>query len=151
MSFLRIMRIALRMLLGGTFLYAAATKLPDMAGFAQVIGGFGLMPVSLLSPVAVLLVGLELLTGAALLAGVRLAVPVAAAQLLLFMAVLGWGMHLGLDVDCGCFGPADPEGDFYHGMDQALWRDAALLAACALLWRLSGRGDERQNKAMQLS
>lgn len=135
----RLLTYCLRLLLAATFLYAGATKLPDMAGFASVIGGFGLVPAPLQLPAAFLLVALELATGVALLTPWRGAVLLCAAQLVLFMGVLGWGLHLGLDTDCGCFGPGDAEGNYYHSMNAALLRDAALLVACAVLWWLSGR------------
>lgn len=134
-----LLRYCLRLLLAATFLYAGVVKLPDMAGFASVIGGFGLLPAALHLPAAYVLVALELGTGLALLTPWRGAVALCAAQLLLFIAVLGWGLHLGLDTDCGCFGPGDAEGDYYHSMNAAILRDVALLAACAALWWLTGK------------
>ena len=44
----------------------------------------------------------------------------AAVLLILFIAVLGYGIWLGLDIDCGCFGPGDPEHDAFSGLRTAL-------------------------------
>ncbi|MEJ2158353.1 MAG: DoxX family protein, partial [Desulfobacteraceae bacterium] len=62
--------------------------------------------------------------------------------LLLFMMVLGYGIWLGLDVDCGCFAAGDPEGGAYHGLRPALYRDAVMLAGMGylILWK------RRQNR-----
>jgi hypothetical protein len=44
---------------------------------------------------------------------------------------------MGLDVDCGCFGPEDPEAEAFHGLRTALYRDLFMLAAVGFLyaWR----------------
>ena len=44
----------------------------------------------------------------------------------LFMAILGYGISMGLDVDCGCFGPEDPESKAFHGLRAALYRDGQI-------------------------
>jgi rhodanese-related sulfurtransferase len=53
------------------------------------------------------------------------------------MAILGYGIWMGLDVDCGCFGPEDPESRAYHGLRSALYRDFMMLAGVLYLyaWR----------------
>jgi hypothetical protein len=40
-------------------------------------------------------------------------------------------------VDCGCFGPEDPEAEAFHGLRAFLYRDLAMLAGIAFLyvWR----------------
>jgi hypothetical protein len=44
---------------------------------------------------------------------------------------------MGLDVDCGCFGPDDYEADAFHGLRQSLYRDMVMLAGIAFIygWR----------------
>jgi len=56
---------------------------------------------------------------------------------LLFIAVLIFGIHLGLDIDCGCFGPNDPEAEAFHDLRGALMRDFLLLLAVGYqyFWR----------------
>jgi len=54
-------------------------------------------------------------------------------MLLMFIAVLIYGIHLGLDIDCGCFGPEDPE-QAYKGLKVALVRDAVMMAALVFIY-----------------
>ncbi len=126
-----------RLLLGCVFVYAGLGKLMDPAAFATVIAGYGLVPEPLLGPVALGLPLLEVLAGLGLVLDLRGSLGTVLALTLMFMAVLGWGIALGLDVDCGCYGPQDPEGAAYHGLRDAMWRDAGLLAVIgfAYWWR----------------
>lgn len=124
---------AMRFCLAGVFLYAAFGKLADPHTFAQIIGGYGLAPRPALLPLAVLLPVLEIAAALGLLLNLRGALSLYAGLLLLFIFVLGYGIRLGLDVDCGCYGPGDPEGEAYHGLWSAIARDALLLAACCYI------------------
>ncbi|MCI5132059.1 MAG: hypothetical protein D3904_11185, partial [Candidatus Electrothrix sp. EH2] len=54
--------------------------------------------------------------------------------LLLFIAVLAYGIHLGLDVDCGCFGSGEHQAHSSEGLYQALHRDLIMLAGCLFLY-----------------
>lgn len=122
-------RIA-RFILAAVFLYAGGIKLFDPSAFAQVISGYGLVPVWSLYPLAVALPLLEVLAAIALLFDTRGGLAVLTGLTVVFMLVLWHGMRLGLDIDCGCYGPEDPEAEAYHGLGQALLRDAGLLVLC---------------------
>jgi len=122
-----------RWTLGGIFIYSGMIKLMDPARFAEVISGFGLLPEPLLFPAALFLSSLELLAGAGLIFAIRGSLAVIAAMLLMFIAVLIYGIHLGLDIDCGCFGPEDPE-QAYKGLKAALVRDAVMMAALVFIY-----------------
>lgn len=123
-----------RCILAGVFLYAGAGKLLDVKGFATVIGGYGLLPDQLTLVAAVVLPLAEIVIAAGLVWDVRGALTAYTALLLVFMAVLAHGINMGLDVDCGCFAPGDPEGEAYHSLREALVRDAVLLAGCVYLY-----------------
>ncbi|KJS31379.1 MAG: hypothetical protein VR64_11205 [Desulfatitalea sp. BRH_c12] len=131
----------LRWMLGITFIYSGVTKLLAPETFAVLIEAFGLVPEALLLPAAVILPVVEVVAGAGLLVDLRGSLAVITGLLLLFVALLGYGIHLGLDVDCGCFGPEDPEADAFHGLKWGLYRDLAMLAAIAYLyaWRIYDR------------
>jgi hypothetical protein len=61
--------------------------------------------------------------------------------LVFFLLLLGYALWLGLDVDCGCLGPRDPEGLAYAGIRPAFYRDWILLAGVAgLYWLRKVRG-----------
>ncbi|WP_147819381.1 MauE/DoxX family redox-associated membrane protein [Salidesulfovibrio onnuriiensis] len=128
--------IAARILLAAVFVYAGVGKLADPQGFAVVIAGYGLTPSWADLPLAVCLPALEVLAGIGLVFDIKGSLGLIVAQLLVFVGVLAYGIHLGLDVDCGCYGPNDPEGEAYHGLKTALVRDLFLLAACGyMIWR----------------
>jgi uncharacterized membrane protein YphA (DoxX/SURF4 family) len=126
-----------RWVLGGIFIYSGATKLLAPQIFAVLIDAYGIVPEDLLMPVAVILPTLEVLAGVGLLFDIRGSLSVIAGLLMLFVAILGYGIRMGLDVDCGCFGPEEPEAKAFHGLRLALYRDMAILAAVAFLygWR----------------
>jgi len=115
------------------FLYAGSTKIADPKGFAVVIDGYGLLPGFLVMPTALILPILEIVVATGLLFNVRRCLPVITVMLIFFIAVLGYGIVLGLDVDCGCFGPDDPE-QAYHGLWSALIRDFGLLVPVLYLF-----------------
>ena len=130
-------RKGIRWVLAGLFLYSGIRKLMDPGGFAIVIAGFGLLPDALVQPTAIALPVFEVVTGLGVIFTIRGSCGVMAGLLLLFIAVLLYGIHLGLDIDCGCFGPEDPE-QAYKGLKAALIRDVAMLAALGCIcWKRS--------------
>jgi len=122
-----------RWLISAPFLYAGITKLADPKSFAVIIDGYGLLPEPFVLPAALLLLILEIIVAAGLLFNIRICLPAVASLLMLFIAVLSYGIWLGLDVDCGCFGPEDPE-QAYHGLWSALFRDLGLLVPILYLF-----------------
>lgn len=112
-----------RWLVAAVFLYAGVPKIADPVLFSRIIDAYGLLPDLFLLPVAVLLPVAELAAAILLLGGRREGVWLAAAMLLLFIAVLSYGIYSGLDIDCGCFGPEDPEHLAFSGLRTALLRD----------------------------
>jgi len=89
----------------------------------------------LVFPAALLLPALEVVAGTGIFFAVRGSLALIAGMLILFMAVLLYGIHLGLDIDCGCFGPEDPE-QAYKSLRVALARDTVMMAAVLFVyWR----------------
>lgn len=115
-----------RWLLAGVMLLAGVPKLADPAAFAEVIGAYGLLPEFLLLPAAITLPALELVAAVLLLKGARAGLWLTALLMGLFIAVLTYGIWLGLDIDCGCFGPEDAEHKAFSGLRTALVRDLLL-------------------------
>lgn len=111
--------------LGALLLYAAATKVPDVAAFAESVANYRLLPAALVPAVAAAVLGVELVAGALLVAGryTRAAALVASVLLAVFTAGLAQALLRGIDLRCGCFGGEEP----------ATWltvlRDVAMLAA----------------------
>lgn len=119
------------------FLYAGVNKLLDPQSFAIVIDAFGLVPDPLIMPIAVALPILEILAALGLLFDVRASLGLMTGLLVFFMAVVSYGIWMGLDIDCGCFGPGDLEGEAYRGLRPALYRNLILAVGIAYLysWR----------------
>ena len=127
----------LRWSLGCIFIYSGVTKLFAPSTFAVLIDAYGLVPEILLMPAAMILPMLEVLAGAGLMIDLRGSLAMIAGLLILFAGILGFGIWMGLDVDCGCFGPEDPEAKAFHGLRIALYRDMVMLAGVIFLywWR----------------
>ena len=126
-----------RLTLAGLFLAAAVVKIGNPAVFAVTIEAFGLAPRGLSLPLATALPVLELLAAAGLVLDVRGSLAVITALTMLFIFVLSFGLWLGLDIDCGCYGPGDPEAEAFHSLRTSLYRDLLMLAGCGFLywWR----------------
>jgi len=136
------MGYAVRWMLAGIFVYSGAVKLADPSRFAEIIAGFGLLPEAFIFPLAVLLPVVELVAGVGLAFSLRGSLPTIALMLLMFIAVLLYGIHLGLDIDCGCFGPEDPE-QAYKGLKAALVRDVLMMVAVLFVHWSRGRTRRR--------
>lgn len=123
--------------LGGIFIYAGSIKLLEPNTFAALIEAYGIVPEILLMPVAVALPALEVSAGIGLLFDIEGSLLAVAGLLVLFITILGWGIWMGLDVDCGCFGQEDPEAEAFHGLRLSLYRDLIMLAGVGYLygWR----------------
>lgn len=123
--------------LAAVFLWAGATKLADPAAFAALIDAYGIVPAPLLRPAAIGLPVVEVLAALGLLADIRGSLAVISGLTAVFVAILAYGIRMGLDVDCGCFGPGDIESRAYHGLQAALYRDLVMATGIAFLygWR----------------
>jgi putative oxidoreductase len=128
-----------RVALGAVFIWAAVTKLPDMAAFAQDVANYRVSPAALVPLLAAAVVGIELLAGIALVIGVmeRSAAAVLAVLLGAFTVLVTQALLRGIDLRCGCFG----------GDERASWwtvvRDLVMLATAIAVAR--GPAPERKS------
>ena len=101
---------AARILLGGIFLWASVTKVPDMAAFAESVANYRIVPPSLVPGVAAAVVGVEIAAGVALVLNVwaRAAALVLSTLLAVFTVGLASALARGIDLSCGCFGGNAP-------------------------------------------
>ena len=127
----------IKLVYAALFLYAGFSKLFEPNSFAEVIGAFGLVPESLVMPIAVGLPFLEVTVAFGLLFDIRGSLTIITGLLLIFLVILSYGIWMGLDVDCGCFGPGDPEAEAYSGLRSALYRDLFMAMGIIYLyfWR----------------
>ena len=113
--------------IAAVFLFAAVPKLFDVPGFAKIIEAYAFLPGVLIMPTAIILPIVEILLAIGLLAD-RWASKVGSTVLLLmFIILLSYSIGVGLDIDCGCFGPEEPEYTAFHGLRTALIRDILMV------------------------
>jgi len=124
----------IRILLSLIFLWSGISKLIHPSEFAVIIDSYGLIPEALNMPLAIILPLFELIFGLGLLLDIKESLTGIAGLLTLFMAILGYGIWMGLDVDCGCFGVDDPEALAFHGLRLALIRDIVMMAGIFYLY-----------------
>lgn len=122
----------IRWALGALFILAGALKLMDPAAFAWNIYQYGLLPRVLVGPFAMLLPVTEIVSGGALMVNRRWSYGAAGGLLVLFIAVLGYAIINGLNVDCKCFGAGEPGP---AGLRKAFLRDAVMLIGLWFAWR----------------
>jgi uncharacterized membrane protein YphA (DoxX/SURF4 family) len=128
--------LALRLVLGAVFLYAAYTKLrQSWLLFALPIDSYQLLPQWAVLTLARTLPWLELTIGILLVAGLwlRYTSMLAAAILALFFSIMLYQYANGAGIDCGCFGVGEALSA------KTLARDAALLAGAIALATLAWR------------
>ncbi len=123
---------AIRGILAFLFIYGGGLKLADPKAFAATLSHYDLIAEMLLPVVAIGLPALEVAAGTALLFNVRGGLTVITALLVLFAAVLGYGILSDLNVDCGCFGPEEIVGQ--QSLRQAFVRDLFLIGAASFLY-----------------
>jgi uncharacterized membrane protein YphA (DoxX/SURF4 family) len=123
------------------FVYAGVNKLLNPRAFATVIDAFGLVPDPLIMPIAVALPILEILAAVGLLFDVRGSLGLVAGLLVFFMAVVSYGIWMGLL--CGCWSrrPGGLQGlaGLYESIDHGIaylygWRYLQAVKPVSLNW-----------------
>ena len=136
---------AFRVLLGALFAYAAWDKVLDPASFAEAVSAYGLLPRALTGLFSVTLPMGELLLAVALVATKwsRESALGIACLLGMFLVALLQATLRGLDISCGCFGPAEASAEASLG--EAIVRDLLMLVPTVWLvvrpngWLIPGR------------
>jgi len=124
-----------RFVVGILFVWAGLVKLVDPESFAEIISAYELVPESMLGLVAIGLPSLEVVAGIGLILDVKGSLSAIFGLLVLFVVVLWFGILKDLDIDCGCFLPADLEE--HTTLRQAMYRDVVMMAGVSYLfwWR----------------
>ena len=143
----RLINLVARTALAAAFLWAGAVKLARPEVFAVTIDAFGILPDGLAAPLSVILPLAEIVAAVMLLFGMRGGLALTAGLLAVFIGVLAYALRMGLDIDCGCYGPSDPEREAFGSIRQALWRDLAMLCGVAFLYWRKGRAERPANGA----
>ena len=98
--------LALRLIVGSTFIYASIHKLMHPNAFAQAVYNYHIVPDSLVNGLAVILPWLEIICGFLLVIGLfsRGSILIINCLLILFSMAVAINLYRGSDIGCGCFG-----------------------------------------------
>jgi uncharacterized membrane protein YphA (DoxX/SURF4 family) len=101
--------LAIRILIGFVFLFAAVFKIADTNTFAQSINNYKLLPDILINLTAIILPWIELSTALLLIFGISVKenAAIISGLLIVFIAAIFISLLRGLDIECGCFGTVD--------------------------------------------
>lgn len=122
--------------LAAVFIYAGGVKLGSPQAFSDSIASFAILPNWLINPLAVVLPVFEIVAGLAVISGIqrRAALLAIVALTAVFTLAFASAIARGIQVDCGCFGPASSSKPWI-----ALARDVLLLAVGVVLYLISNR------------
>lgn len=100
-----ILVLAVRLVLGGIFIFAALDKIAEPDAFAKSISNYHLIPTAMLNIMALTMPWIELLAGIFLIIGVRLkaASAIISGMLIVFLVAIISAIIRGYNIDCGCF------------------------------------------------
>jgi uncharacterized membrane protein YphA (DoxX/SURF4 family) len=128
-----ILNIALRLILGGVFVFAGALKIYEPGKFALDIANYRLLPHDLINLFAITLPWVEVLAGLFLLAGVWLSASalIVLAMTIMFFLAISSALARGLDIQCGCFGTV---GGRRIGLTSLAFDTGLLCMAAWLTW-----------------
>ena len=126
----RLLLLALRVVLGAIFIYAAWLKLRDpWQLFAMSIDAYRILPLGAVELAAHVIPWLELAVGLLLISGfwLRISGTLVSLLLLTFFGLMVRAYAKGMAIDCGCFGPGEAISW------KTLLRDGTLVAAALLV------------------
>jgi hypothetical protein len=117
--------VACRVLVGGAFIAAAATKIAAPLEFARAAYQYHLLPDWAINMVAVLLPWLELVAGLAVLTMAKMrdaAAAILGVLLVMFAVAISLNIYRGIEAPCGCFAALGktPAGWWHLGGDLLL-------------------------------
>ena len=130
--------LVLRLVVGGTFIYAGASKIGDPLAFADSIATFEVLPAQLINLVAIALPPFEVMVGGFLVIGIFKEHAALSLLILtgLFMILLLQAIVRRLEVDCGCFGSGEPS---VWSAWVSLGRNVVLACCCGWIWMQNRR------------
>jgi uncharacterized membrane protein YphA (DoxX/SURF4 family) len=128
--------VAIRLVLGIVFIYAAIDKIAHPGDFAQNIYNYRMLPAGFINFMALTLPWLEVICGALIIVGIfiRGSAFLIGFMLLIFIIAISFALVRGLDISCGCF---SQEGGHGVAVD-LLVRDILMFAGALLVLYFPG-------------
>jgi uncharacterized membrane protein YphA (DoxX/SURF4 family) len=127
------LHLAVRLLIGGLFLYAGLPKVLDTMGFAASIYNYKLFPSPIIGLTAAFIPWVEVLAGLALILGLKIrgASLIISLLFVVFIVLAAISAIRGLDIDCGCFSGVERKANWL-----AIIEDIALLGCSLFIFNL---------------
>jgi uncharacterized membrane protein YphA (DoxX/SURF4 family) len=130
--------LAIRLVLGVVFIWAAVDKIVNPGDFAQNIYNYRMLPDGFINFMALTLPWLEIICGGLIIVGVfvRGSAFLIAFMLFIFIIAISYALMRGLDISCGCF---SQEGGHEVAVD-LLYRDIVMFVGALLVMFYPGPG-----------
>lgn len=149
----RILLILGRLALAAIFIAAGVAKLrAPWLQFAVSLSSYKLLPDNLLEPIAKTMPWCEVALGVALLSGLfaRWFSLIATLLLALFLTVIVRSWAVGLEIDCGCFGPGEAIGPMVFVRDGAMLALGIAVTTGYFLIRRAGAATQERAESASL-
>ena len=124
----------LRLIIGGTFVYAAFDKIMHPDQFARIIYNYHQVPGQLINIFALFLPWVEIISGILIIVGYweKAATLIIGGMLVMFIIALTQALIKGVNIECGCFSTTSKA---KGPVKDLIFRDALMLLACGvILW-----------------
>ncbi len=97
--------LAIRIVIGGIFIYASIDKIINPDAFARIIHNYRLFPPSLINIIAIAIPWIEIISGTLLIIGwkYKAANLIIGGMLAAFIIALAVSYIRGININCGCF------------------------------------------------
>jgi uncharacterized membrane protein YphA (DoxX/SURF4 family) len=133
--------LAIRIVIGGIFIYASINKILNPDAFARIIHNYRLFPPSLINIIAIVIPWIEIISGALLIIGwkYKAANLIIGGMLATFIIALAISYIRGININCGCFSTtASTKSDLL----MRIFEDVLMVIGCLII----GFAGKRQDK-----
>jgi len=136
--------LAIRIIIGGLFIYASIYKIMNPLAFAKIIHNYRLVPPDLINSMAIILPWIELISGVCLIVGFKFrgANLLIISMLVVFIIALSVSYARGININCGCFSSA---ANVKSNLLARIIEDVLMLLGCIIISR--GNGQSITNSA----